>query len=197
MWNYYGGTGKGVGVAVVDTGIAGDLPDFRISSYDKSSRVIGSAVVHPDATTATDRYGHGTHVAGIIAGDSSSRSYGDPLKGKYSGVAPDANRVSIKASDDDGNSTVLDVIAGIQFARGRGRLVRQPGPDPEQLPRPGPGRDRRLALELEPLLLERRRRAAAVELEPLELVHELEQVAPVERMSIPGAAPDPRRRYPG
>jgi subtilisin family serine protease len=113
MWNYYGGTGKGVGVAVVDTGIAGDLPDFRISSYDKSSRVIGSAVVHPDATTATDRYGHGTHVAGIIAGDSSSRSYGDPLKGKYSGVAPDANRVSIKASDDDGNSTVLDVIARI------------------------------------------------------------------------------------
>jgi serine protease AprX len=116
MWNYYGGTGKGVGVAVVDTGIAGDLPDFRVSSYDRSSRVVGSAVVHPDATTATDRYGHGTHVAGIIAGDSSNRSYGDPLKGKYSGVAPDANLVSIKASDDDGNSTVLDVIAGIQFA---------------------------------------------------------------------------------
>jgi serine protease AprX len=78
--------------------------------------VIGSAVVHPDATTPTDGYGHGTHVAGIIAGDSLNRPPGDPLRGRYGGVAPDANLISIKASDDEGNSTVLDVIAGIQFA---------------------------------------------------------------------------------
>ena len=64
------GTGEGVGVAVVDTGIAGDLADFRNSATDHSSRVIGSAIVHPDALTAGDGYGHGTHVAGIIAGDS-------------------------------------------------------------------------------------------------------------------------------
>jgi len=87
-------------VAVIDTGIAGDLPDFRVSSSDRRSRVIRSAVVNPDATTAADRYGHGTHVAGIIAGDSANRSYGDPLRGRFSGVAPDANLVSIKASDD-------------------------------------------------------------------------------------------------
>ena len=116
LWNTYRGTGRGVGVAVIDTGIAGNLPDFRISSIDKRSRVIGSAVVHPDATTATDRFGHGTHVAGIIAGDSSGRDLGDPRKGRFSGVAPDANLVSIKVSDDEGNATVLDVIAGIQFA---------------------------------------------------------------------------------
>jgi len=116
MWNRYRGTGRGVGVAVIDTGIAGSLEDFRVSSSDKRSRVIGSAVVHPDATTATDRYGHGTHVAGIIAGDSDGRDAGDPLKGRFSGVAPDANLVSIKVSDDDGNATVLDVIAGVQFA---------------------------------------------------------------------------------
>ena len=116
MWNRYRGTGRGVGVAVIDTGIAGDLADFRVSSSDSRSRVIGSAVVNPDATTATDRYGHGTHVAGIIAGDSDSRAVGDPLKGRYSGVAPDANLISIKASDDQGNATVLDVIAGVQFA---------------------------------------------------------------------------------
>jgi len=116
LWNTYRGTGRGVGVAVIDTGIAGDLPDFRISSVDRRSRVIGSAVVNPDATTATDRYGHGTHVAGIIAGDSDSRSLGDSNKGRFSGVAPGANLVSIKVSDDDGNTSVLDVIAGIQFA---------------------------------------------------------------------------------
>jgi serine protease AprX len=116
LWNTYRGTGRGVGVAVIDTGIAGGLPDFRVSSLDQRSRVIGSAVVNPDATTATDRYGHGTHVAGIIAGDSDGRLLGDPKKGRFSGVAPDANLVSIKVSDDDGNTTVLDVIAGIQFA---------------------------------------------------------------------------------
>ncbi|HKG36160.1 MAG TPA: S8 family peptidase [Solirubrobacterales bacterium] len=109
-------TGKGVGVAVVDTGIAGDVPDFRRSSSDRTSRVIGSAVVHPDAVTAGDSYGHGTHVAGIIAGDSYNRGWGDPNRGRYSGVAPDANLISIKASDELGNSTILDVIYGIQFA---------------------------------------------------------------------------------
>ena len=116
LWNTYRGTGRGVGVAVVDTGIAGDLPDFRASSLDKSSRVIASAVVNPDAKTAGDRYGHGTHVAGIIAGDSRNRDDGDANKGRFMGVAPAANLISIKASDDDGNATVLDVIAGIQFA---------------------------------------------------------------------------------
>ena len=47
-------TGLGVGVAVIDTGIAGAMPDFRVSTSDPSSRVIGSAVVNPLATTAED-----------------------------------------------------------------------------------------------------------------------------------------------
>ena len=44
----------------------------------------------------SDTYGHGTHVAGIIAGNGSNRSYTDPLRGKYVGVAPDANLISVK-----------------------------------------------------------------------------------------------------
>ena len=66
-------------------------------------------------TTAGDGFGHGTHVAGIIAGNSLNRPAGDPLRGKYIGVAPDANLIAVKASDEAGNSTVLDVINGIQF----------------------------------------------------------------------------------
>jgi serine protease AprX len=120
LWNKPGGglTGKGVGVAVIDTGIAGNLVDFRTPQTDdaSASRVIGSAVTNPDATTATDLYGHGTHVAGIIAGNANARSPYDPLRGDYIGVAPDANLVSIKVSDDDGQSSVLDVIYGLQFA---------------------------------------------------------------------------------
>ena len=44
-----------------------------------------------------------------------NRAAGDPFYGKYVGIAPDANLIAIKASDDAGNSTVLDVINGIQF----------------------------------------------------------------------------------
>jgi serine protease AprX len=116
LWNKPGGgfTGKGVGVAVIDTGVAGNLVDFQGS--DGQSRVVQSAVTNPDATTATDLYGHGTHVAGIIGGNANARPAGDPLKGDYIGVAPDANLISIKASDDAGQSSVLDVIYALQFA---------------------------------------------------------------------------------
>jgi serine protease AprX len=110
-------TGKGVGVAIVDTGVDGTLADFRVSRKNGLSRVIASAVVNPQATTATDSYGHGTHVAGIIAGDGRNRkSNDDGLRGSYVGVAPQAHLVSIKASDDQGRASVLDVIYGIQFA---------------------------------------------------------------------------------
>jgi serine protease AprX len=107
-------TGRGIGVAVIDTGIDGQLPDFRGASG--SSRVIATAVTNPEASTVMDTYGHGTHVAGIIAGNSEYRDASDPLRGKFAGVAPDANLISVKVADDSANATVLDVIYGLQFA---------------------------------------------------------------------------------
>ena len=110
---WYRATGRGVGVAVIDTGIAGDVPDFQTP---RGSRVIASVVTNPCARDANDHYGHGTHVAGLIAGNSLLYPVGHNLHGKYMGIAPRANLVSVKVSDDDGNTTVLDVIYGIQFA---------------------------------------------------------------------------------
>jgi serine protease AprX len=55
-------------------------------------------------------------VAGIIAGDGNNLSARDPMQGQYVGVAPDANLISVKVSDEAGNATVLDVIYGLQFA---------------------------------------------------------------------------------
>jgi serine protease AprX len=112
LWKF-GVTGTGVGVAVIDTGIDGALPDFSAAG-GSHSRVIVSAVDNSHATSATDGYGHGTDVAGIIAGNGNNRA--DTLRGQYVGVAPNANLVSIKVADEAGATTVLDVIYGLQFA---------------------------------------------------------------------------------
>ena len=53
-------TGSGVGVAVIDTGVTGNLPDFQSSRWNSTSRVVASAVIDPNASTAADTYGHGT-----------------------------------------------------------------------------------------------------------------------------------------
>jgi serine protease AprX len=111
-----GATGKGVGVAVIDTGIAGNLADFQTSQTDKTSRVVATVATNPYATSDNDGYGHGTHVAGIIAGNGNNRASSDSLDGDYIGVAPESNLISIKAADENGNATVLDVIYGLQFA---------------------------------------------------------------------------------
>jgi serine protease AprX len=110
-----GYTGAGVGVAVLDTGIQGNLPDFRVSQSDPTSRVIATAVANPGASTAGDSFGHGTHIAGIIAGNGDNRPSNDPLYGRYIGIAPQANLISVKVSDEQGNASVLDVIDGLQF----------------------------------------------------------------------------------
>jgi serine protease AprX len=110
-----GATGKGVGVAIVDTGIAGDGVDFAKSDTDSTSREIASVVTNPYAKTDLDSYGHGTHVAGIVAGNGNNRPSSDPLKGDYVGVAPEANLINVKVSDEKGDATVLDVIYGLQF----------------------------------------------------------------------------------
>jgi serine protease AprX len=107
-----GFTGKGVGVAVIDSGINGDHPDFK--NADGSSRVT-NVIANPGATRPGDEVGHGTHVAGIIAGNSSNRAATDPLRGTHTGIAPEADLVAIKTADDLGDSTVLDVINALQF----------------------------------------------------------------------------------
>jgi serine protease AprX len=107
--------GAGVGVAVIDSGIQGDLPDFAKSAIDPTSRVVASAVSNPGTTTADDAVGHGTHVAGLIAGNGTAKKLNDPTFGRYMGVAPGANLIEVKAADDNGEVTELDVLDGLDF----------------------------------------------------------------------------------
>src|SRR6202011_3992160 len=92
-------TGAGVTVAVLDSGV-----DF--SHPDLSGHVI-AVNVNLTATGPTDGFGHGTHVAGVIAGQDSS--------GAYVGIAPGADVVSVKVSDDTGVTYESDVLRGLQW----------------------------------------------------------------------------------
>ena len=118
MWDA-GYTGKGVDVAVIDSGTV-PVDGFTAN---------GKLVYGPDLSFETgsplenlDTNGHGTHMAGIIAGrdGSGTGSYaGD--KSDYVGMAPDARIVSIKVADAMGHTDVSQAIAAIDWAVGHGQ----------------------------------------------------------------------------
>ncbi|HWI17629.1 MAG TPA: S8 family serine peptidase [Vicinamibacterales bacterium] len=96
--------GRGVGIAVVDSGIA-PMPDLagRITAfYDFTAGGI--------PTFPSDQYGHGTHVAGLIAGS------GALSAGAYPGIAPEGRLIGLKVLDANGAGYTSDVIAAIEFA---------------------------------------------------------------------------------
>src|SRR6266566_509587 len=97
-----GDTGQGVTVAVLDTGID-NLPDF-------AGRLVGGVDLTNGNNPYQDSYGHGTFVAGLIAGNGVSSN------GQYSGEAPGAKLVSIKVAGADGTTHVGTFISGMQWA---------------------------------------------------------------------------------
>jgi len=92
--------GTGVTVALLDTGVW--------PSADLGDRVMVRVDLTPDQD-GYDRYGHGTHMAGVIAGNGASSA------GQWMGVAPGANLVSVKVAGADGSTDVSVVIAGLQW----------------------------------------------------------------------------------
>ncbi len=105
LWGQY--QGQGIGVAVVDSGVN---PQQDLYTTAGASRLVAAVNLSTGYNTSTtDGYGHGNHVAGIIAGNGSSS------RGAYIGVAPSANIVDVKVSDDQGGSTASSVVNGLQW----------------------------------------------------------------------------------
>jgi len=100
LWSSY--DGEGITVAVLDTGVDSNHPDLKNKVVDQVSFI---ASENPD-----DNFGHGTHVAGIIAGSGTSSG------GGYIGVAPQASIMNVKVLDTYGWGTLSSIMAGIEYA---------------------------------------------------------------------------------
>jgi serine protease AprX len=113
-WNQ-GYTGKGIDVAVIDTGVS------PVAGLDASGKVVygPDLSLESQASNLTnfDTNGHGTFMAGLIAGHDSTLSapYASAPATAYRGVAPDARIVSLKVATADGGVDVTQVIAAIDW----------------------------------------------------------------------------------
>jgi serine protease AprX len=96
--------GTGVGVATIDSGASLSHDDLR------GGRIAHWADFVTHQPVAYDDYGHGTHVAGIIAGT------GVDSAGGRRGIAPGADLIVLKALDGTGNGHISDVIAAVNYA---------------------------------------------------------------------------------
>lgn len=108
-----GNTGKGVKVAILDTGIDATHPDLVVTG---GVNYAGSA---KDGSTSpadwSDKHGHGTHVAGIVAARNNTIG--------VVGVAPDAGIWAVKVLGDDGTGYTSDIIQGLDWCTANGIQV--------------------------------------------------------------------------
>jgi subtilisin family serine protease len=126
-WRTFGCRGGGITWAVLDTGVKSDHPHFlTYNTVDKDLSKNFS-----NSSTLEDVDGHGTHVAGIIAGAAPDtgkykaatlvEDQDDPvavdLPGPPSGVAPMAKIINVKVLDDDGTGSASNCILGLEYLR--------------------------------------------------------------------------------
>jgi serine protease AprX len=114
----FGYTGAGVGVAVVDSGIASwddDLTARGGGEYPYGNQRVSKFVDFVNGQSLPyDDHGHGTHVAGIILGN------GYDSHGRQVGMAPDASLVSLKVLDGEGRGTISSIIAALDWIAANG-----------------------------------------------------------------------------
>ena len=127
-WRTFEARGNGVAWAVLDTGINAQHPHF--TALNTVDAKLSASFVNGDPLT--DPNGHGTHVAGIIAGAAIKQdgktysvatladggvSVSVPLSGPPSGLAPMARLVSVQVLQANGGGKTFDAIRGLEYIR--------------------------------------------------------------------------------
>ena len=108
QWNTMGYDGDGLRVAVIDSGI-NDNEAFKDGT---TSRLVYQKSFIKGVSSTSDGYGHGTHVASVIAGDGEGA---DISTAKYRGMAPYSDIVNLRVLDDNGAGKDSYVIAALQW----------------------------------------------------------------------------------
>lgn len=104
--------GTGIGIAVIDSGVYNH--DDLETADQSASRIVYAESFVPGDPSTNDAYGHGTHVAGIIAGNGQDSQTG--YAQQYAGISPNANIINLRVLDGTGAGTDSQVIAAIQRA---------------------------------------------------------------------------------
>lgn len=116
-YSQYGATGLGVGVAVVDSGIH-TAKDFSTPGwwawFSGPTRISANVSFVTGDKSTDDECGHGTHVAGIVAGGGDA-STGSQYYRTFYGIARQAALINVRVLDNTGQGTVSQVISGIQW----------------------------------------------------------------------------------
>ena len=112
--DYYGYKGDGIGIAIIDSGIAtwhDDLTRGGVAKlFQYGDQRVGKFVDFVNKSTLPyDDNGHGTHVAGIIGGN------GYDSNGEKKGIAPNASLISLKILDANGRGTISSMIAALNW----------------------------------------------------------------------------------
>jgi serine protease AprX len=102
IWQNAGTKGAGVSVAVLDTGVS--------AVSDLAGRVMAGPDLSGENNNAVDSYGHGTVMAGIIAGNGASSQ-----PAPRTGVAPETQIISVKVAGANGSTDVSTVLAGLSW----------------------------------------------------------------------------------
>src|SRR5215469_458621 len=108
----YSVDGTGIGIAIIDSGVY-QHDDLQTADMSGSRMVYSESFVPGDPST-NDAYGHGTHVAGIVAGNGHDSALG--YAEQYVGIAPNANIINLRVLDANGSGDDSSVIAAIDRA---------------------------------------------------------------------------------
>ena len=123
-----GYTGAGIGIAVIDSGITtwhDDLTNKTSTLFPYGNQRVTKFVDFVNGRSLPyDDNGHGTHVAGIIAGN------GYDSNGEKRGIAPDANIVSLKVLDHNGKGTISNIIAALDWVAANATDLQHPRRQP-------------------------------------------------------------------
>lgn len=103
-------TGKGVGVAVIDSGLS-EFDQIEYNTYGEQRNIHRVSVTDVDV----DDFGHGSHVTSLIANSSATYDESGQMTLGYNGIAPDVDLISIKAFDETGIASYEDILLAIDY----------------------------------------------------------------------------------